>query len=220
MSASAKSPVARPDPGHPVSGLLNAGILGMALGAGSMFLIMYCLGYRIEDSRRVRAPREPEVVRVPAAVAVPAAEAPPNGKRRLASLVGRMELLSRENLDLHLALDQDQAAQIAARLNRWANAEGMTYEEAEEEYETLRSLLTLAQNETLDKIGMPRGAGGMPLQDSGEYDENPFLQEINRKRLLDFLDRLPPPSKRKYAVEEGSRPEEENSQNATAASQP
>jgi hypothetical protein len=143
------------------------------------------------------------------------------GKRNLTSLVGKLELLSRPSLNLHLELDAEQAKKIALKLEELEKAEQMTGDEAQTHLEVLEDLLTAEQKETLGLIGLPFGrpgggtagrpggggqpagggagagrppAGGPPIMGmmGGPPDENPFTQEVNQKRLHDLLGRLSP----------------------------
>jgi hypothetical protein len=91
------------------------------------------------------------------------------GKRNLTSLVGKLELLSRANLKLHVELDPDQVKNIAEQLAALDAAETMTAEEAQSHLESLEALLTPEQKETISLIGLPgggpggqRGGGGPP----------------------------------------------------------
>lgn len=82
------------------------------------------------------------------------------GKRALTSLVGKLELLSRANLKLHVELDAEQAKKIAMLLAEFEQAEKMTADEAQGHVEALEGLLTPEQKETLNLIGLPFGGGG------------------------------------------------------------
>jgi hypothetical protein len=87
------------------------------------------------------------------------------GKGALTSLVGKLELLSRPDLKLHVELTADQATSIAAKLVEFDKAEKMTGDEAQEAVAALEALLTPEQKEIVGAIGLPggrRGAGGGP----------------------------------------------------------
>jgi hypothetical protein len=142
------------------------------------------------------------------------------GKRNLTSLVGKLELLSRANLNLHVQLDADQVKSIAEKLAALDAAETMTAEEAQSQVDALEALLTAQQKEALSLIGLPgggqrggggpQGAGGPPgaggpggppgggppmgMTPPPDPNANPFAQETNQKRLRDLLARLQPGS--------------------------
>ena len=82
------------------------------------------------------------------------------GKRNLTSLVGKLELLSRADVKLHVELDAEQAKKVAAKLEELDKAEKMTAEEAQARLDSLEALLTPEQKSTLDLIGLPFGRGG------------------------------------------------------------
>lgn len=185
---------------NPIAEKLNVGILGLVLGAGMMFLAMHYFGYRLNSA--AVAAREKPTIAVPPALpehgfADPAAALPgimgggPNGKRILTSLVGKLELCSRDNLRLHIEFDADQAAKLAAQLAPFESAEMMTLVEAESHVAALEALLTSEQNEVLSAIGLPRSGGapamGMP---AAPPDENPFAEGMSQQRLHDLLGRL------------------------------
>jgi hypothetical protein len=133
------------------------------------------------------------------------------GKRTLTTLVGKLELLSRPDLNLHIQLDAEQSKAIAEKLAEFEKAESMSGEQAGENATALESLLTDAQKAIIASIGLPQnrpagggGAGGgapaggpppAPASHGGppappNPDENPFSQETNKKRLQDLLGRL------------------------------
>jgi hypothetical protein len=117
------------------------------------------------------------------------------GKRNLTALVGKLELLSRDNLNLHLTFDRDQAQKISAELADLESAKTLTDEEAQNRLEALQASLTDEQKETVDAIGLPRPAGGGGPGAGGGMgaaspDANPFVQETNEKRLAELLGRL------------------------------
>lgn len=190
MSQSAKSSAAPAEPESQISALLNAGIIGAAVGAGVMFLVMYYLGFRTSrNSDPVLVPLPPDPASF-VAVPLPGMGGPQN-KRQLTSLVGRMELLTRDNLDLRVVLSADQAEKIAVHLKRLDEIARMSDADADLERRQLEELLTPEQRTILDTIGMPRGSGMMP-PGSADFDENPFALEVNRSRLHDLLGRLAP----------------------------
>jgi len=82
------------------------------------------------------------------------------GKRNLTSLVGKLELLSRADVKLHVELDAEQAKKVAAKLAELDKAEKMTAEEAQAHLDSLEALLKPEQKSTLDLIGLPFGRGG------------------------------------------------------------
>ena len=82
------------------------------------------------------------------------------GKRNLTSLVGKLELLSRADLNLHVELDAEQAKKVAAKLEEINKAEKMTAEEAQAHLEALETLLTAEQKTTLGLVSLPFGRPG------------------------------------------------------------
>jgi hypothetical protein len=82
------------------------------------------------------------------------------GKFALTSLVGRLELLSRPDLKLHVELNEEQSKAIAAKLAALDKAETMTGDEAQEALDALEALLTPEQKEVVNTIGLPRGGRG------------------------------------------------------------
>jgi len=227
-----------------VPGWIASGVLGLTVGAAATVLGMHRYGYRLPQP----ASSEPTTQGVGTAGALPVSPAggtppaggggPPmmgmgggfggggagGGKRNLTALVGKLELLSRPNLHLHMELDAEQAKNIALRLEELDKAEKMTGEEAQSHLDVLEDLLTAEQKETLNLIGLPFGRGGggggrgaagrpgggrppttgggppagggppMMGMGGGPPDENPFTQETNQKRLRDLLGRLSPGS--------------------------
>jgi hypothetical protein len=81
-------------------------------------------------------------------------------KRALTSLVGKLELLSRPDLTLHVELTSEQAQGIAAKLAEFDKAEKMTGDDAQEAVAALEAILTPEQKEVLNTIGLPFGRGG------------------------------------------------------------
>lgn len=122
----------------------------------------------------------------------------PSGKRDLTAFVGKVELLSRPNIQL--TLDAEQQAKLAAELQALEKAETMTDEDAQKRLETLQALFTPEQNDALEAVALPRrgrGGGAGPGGPGGPgaappADENPFAQEANQKRLHDLLSRVQP----------------------------
>jgi hypothetical protein len=112
----------------------------------------------------------------------------------LTSFVGKLELLSRPKLDLHVELDQDQSAKIAAELLKLDAAKTLTFDEAQDQLIALDALLTPEQRQILDAISMPRPGGNMAMAPVPEVspDENPFVEQIHQDRLRDLIDRLMP----------------------------
>ena len=195
-------------------GIAN-GVLGFALGAGVTFLAMHFYGPRV----LVFSPPPPaDMGLTPDGVGLTPDGGGPGGgmggalvnaagggnpgaagKHGLTALVGKLELLSREKLNLKLKLDSDQAATIAAELAQIQAAKTLTAEEAQSHLEALESLFTPEQKETVDSIHLPadRPAGGTGTGEDGGMvgpadDENPFAQEANEKRLKELLERIKP----------------------------
>src|SRR3569623_1972428 len=81
MSLSAKSSAMPAEPASQISALLNAGIIGAALGGGAVFLVMYYYGYRASDAAPSAPPPPPDPASV-VAVPLPGMSGPQN-KRQL-----------------------------------------------------------------------------------------------------------------------------------------
>lgn len=187
---------------------LAKGILGFVLGAGVSFLGMHFYGPR-EYIRIPQPAQEPPgegaVLTMPGSTPGANAAGPPAGgggpgggagKRNLAALVGKLELLSRNDLRLHVDFAPGQAGKIAAELADLAAAQTLTADEAQSRLEALETSLTPEQKQIVDSIGMPfnRPAAGGPGggMQAPAPDENPFTQETNEKRLKELLERLKP----------------------------
>ena len=184
---------------------LAKGILGFVLGAGVSFLGMHFYGPR--EYIRVpipteQPPSEGAVLTMPGSTPGGTAAGPPAGgavangagKRNLTALVGKLELLSRNDLRLHVDFEPEQAAKVAAELAELEAAKSLTADEAQSRLEALENSLTPEQKQIVDSIGMPsnRPAGGGPgggMQGPAP-DENPFTRETNEKRLKELLERL------------------------------
>ena len=96
----------------------------------------------------------------------------PSGELGLAALIGKLELLSRKDLHLHVEMEPDQAAKVAAELEKLDAAKRMTAAEAQTRLEAIEAQLTPEQKKTLDAIGKP------------------FTPQDSVERLKDLLDRL------------------------------
>ncbi len=180
------------------------GILGFALGAGVTFLAMHFIGPReqvvgtlpMSSTSPMPASGSPPISGGPSrAMGSPSGGMGAAGKRNLTALVGKLELLSRDNLNLHLTFDQEQAQKISAELANLEAAKTLTDEEAQSRLEALQASLTPEQKETVDAIGWPRPAGGGGPGAGGGMgaaaaDANPFAQETNENRLTELLGRL------------------------------
>src|SRR5262245_16501485 len=164
-----------PDPcetSNSLSGWVASGALGLVIGAAAAVLGMHAYGYRLPQP----GSGEPSVQGGDAVVLPampPAGITPPmmgmggmgggfggGGKRNLTSLVGKLELLSRPSLNLHLELDAEQAKKVALKLEELEKAEKMTGDEAQTHLEALEDLLTAEQKDTLGLIGLPFGRPG------------------------------------------------------------
>ena len=112
-------------------------------------------------------------------------------RRRLAGLVGKLDLCSREDLRLTVKFDADQAAKLAVLLKQLETAETMTEEEAQSLLDSLQALLTTEQREILSLIGLPRPQDialiGIPPPPPYE---SPFAHGTARNRLQALLGRL------------------------------
>lgn len=197
-----------------------AGILGVFIGgAGGMLLAVFGYNYRMKQIKTpdlaalgaggpsAFGPGAPGPGGGPG-MAMPGMGGPgmggggPSGKRNLTAFVGKVELLSRPNIQL--TLDAEQQSKLAAELASLEQAEKMTDEDAQKHLEALETLLTPEQKEGLDAVSLPRrgGGGGPPgggamgapggMPGGGAPDENPFAQETNQQRLHDLLARLQP----------------------------
>lgn len=158
---------------------IASGVLGLALGAGAMYL-----GLKLSED-----PNEAKAVAGDAATPAAAPGGPMMGgggmggmgmggmggggmgmgggmggggagKRNLASLVGKLELLSRSDVKLQVELDAEQAKKVATQLQELDKAEKMTAEEAQTHLDALESLLTEEQKKTLGLISLPFGRPG------------------------------------------------------------
>jgi hypothetical protein len=150
-------------------------------------------------------------------------------KANLSSLVGKLELLTRETL--HVDLMPDQTAKIAEKLAKLDQAEKLTDDDAQTELAALEAILTPEQKATVDSIRLPAprpaggggaGPGGPPMVLPGggagaappipvpggggppAPDANPFKQEANQKQLRDLLGRIQPgdPAKSETAAKD------------------
>lgn len=171
---------------------IASGLMGIVLGAGGMFLWTHDLGSRpMRDA--APAPDAPPMGAAVTNFAVPAMPSLMGSpKRRLTSFVGKLELLSRPKLDLHVELDQEQSAKIAAELLKLDAAETLTVDEAQDQLAALDAMLTPEQRSMLDAISMPRPGGNIAMAPIPEVspDENPFVEQIHQDRLRDLIDRL------------------------------
>lgn len=186
---------------------LAKGMLGFVLGAGVSFLGMHFYGPR-EYIRVPQPTQEPPgeraVLTMPGSTPGGNVAGPPAGggaangagKRNLTALVGKLELLSRNDLRLHVDFEPEQAAKVAAELAELEAAKSLTADEAQSRLEALEASLTPEQKQIVDSIGLPfnRPAGGGPGggMQGPAADENPFTQETNEKRLKELLERLKP----------------------------
>ena len=149
-----------------VPGWISSGVVGLVLGAGLALLGMQGFG-------PVPNPNVASQSSAPAGMPGMGGGGPgmgggmmggggAGGKRALTSFVGKLELLSRPDLKLHVELDADQAIAIAAKLVELDKSEAMTGDQAQEQLDTLEALLKSDQKEVLALIGLPlgRGAGG------------------------------------------------------------
>ena len=209
-----------------------SGIFGVVLGASITFMVMQPISS--EKPNSVNAPHPlPALPPTPfiGGEGVPASQmsvgdlnlrggggrGSRGAKRALATLVGKLELLSRPNLKLHFELDGEQAKAIAAKLGELNQAETMFSDEAEEFFYGIDRLLTSEQKEILVEIALPVDVGFGPsaivpepskgltisndtsvsgaspaTRGGGRRDENPFTREANQKRLRDLLSSLCP----------------------------
>lgn len=207
-----------------------AGILGVFIGGGGgMLLAMYGYDYRMKKIKTPDA-AQLDMTAAGMSAPGPGSEPPgpgmppppgmgmggpgmgmggpgmgggggPSGKRDLTTFIGKVELLSRPNVQLQL--DAEQQAKLAAELEGLEKAEKMTDDDAEKRLEAFEALLTPEQKDALDAVALPRrGRGGPPGGGPGgagsggagpggeSPDDNPFAQETNQKRLHDLLSRL------------------------------
>lgn len=200
MSDSTSIPKADKSAANSISEKLNAGIIGLVLGAGGTYLAMIYGGYQLESrnaSARVAAgPAAPAAAHGPAFVDPAAPGMGPmhhlRTKRQLVSLVGKLDLCSREDLRLSIKFDADQASKLAVLLMELETAETMTEDEALSRLKTLQGLLTTEQSDILNLIELPRPEDvaliGMPPPPP---HESPFAHGMARNRLQALLGRLP-----------------------------
>lgn len=188
MSESSNVSTEQCGPCNSVPGWIASGILGLVIGAGGTAVALRSYDSRIDRSGQGN-PMTPAVdagrgaqVTPGAGMPAPSGGGPPmmgmggmgmggmggmggggfggGGKRALTALVGKLELLSRANLKLHVELDAEQAKQIAAILAELEQTEKMTADEAQGHVEELERLLTPEQKETLSLVSLPFGGGG------------------------------------------------------------
>ena len=163
-----------------VPGWIASGLLGLTVGAGATVVVMH--NPKTELTGGGNAATSAASTNTPAPAGAPA---PPGGgpgvggmgggmggmmgggggggKRALTSLVGKLELLSRPDLTLRVALTPEQAKAIGDKLVEFDKAEKMTGDEAQEQADALEALLTPEQKEVVNAIGLPgggRGGGG------------------------------------------------------------
>lgn len=202
---------------HSLAASVSTGILGLVLGASATFMVMQPIGS--ERPNNVNAFRQsPPQSPIPDirgnTDSVPASEISVSdlnlrggggrggrgAKRSLATLVGKLELLSRPNLTLRVELDGEQAKAIANKLNELNKAETLFSDEAEEIFNAIDRLLTSDQKLVISEIALPIEVGFGPVMSGaesatgrgGRRDENPFSREVNQKRLRELLTRLLP----------------------------
>lgn len=213
----------------PVPPWIGAGLIGLIVGAGGTLLVMRSYA---PSSSATTADSGPSVP-----TAAPGGGGPmgmpgmgggmmgggmmgggPRGKRNLTSLVGKLDLLTRETL--HLELTPEQSAKIADHLIAAEKAEEMTEEQAQKEFETLESLLSPEQKAIANSISLPfsRSGGGGPgagamMSSGGPDEQNPFRQETNQQRLHDLLARIQPGSF-KPAANDPAKTEPTNTESA------
>ena len=189
MSQAAPSSAPKPAPNSVPDGIAK-GILGFALGAGLTFLGMHFYGPRIEQTY-VEMSGTPPMGAGGMGPGMPGMGGGMGrgggaaGKRNLTALVGKLELLSREDLKLHLTLDADQSAQVAKELAALDTAETLTADEAQEHLDALEGLLTPEQKVAVDAIGLPRsggGGGGGRMGGGAEWDRRRPTKTPSPKR--------------------------------------
>lgn len=206
--------------GGGVPAWISSGILGLLVGAGGTVLGMAGMGYMSKPSALSQpvSTEAPPMNMMGAMMSGQGGRGAPGGggggaggKRALTSFVGKLELLSRPELDLRIELSPEQVAKLAPLLADAAAAETMTGADADSLQMSLEEILTAEQKETLARIALPfgmgggggrgaggggRGAGGgmMGPPGGGNADENPFAEESAKKRLDDLMSRWKPAS--------------------------
>ena len=201
---------------------VSSGILGLVLGASATFMVMQPIGSGKPNNVNTSRPSRPQspmsVVlgngdNVPATgvnmsdlnIAGAGGRGSRGAKRGLATLVGKLELLSRPNLTLRVELDGEQAKAVAFKLDELNKAETLFSDEAEQCFYAIGQLLTSDQKLVISEIALPIEVGFGPASSGpamsaaematavmGRRDENPFTREVNQKRLRDLLARLSP----------------------------
>ncbi|MGI8982093.1 MAG: hypothetical protein ACR2FY_22920 [Pirellulaceae bacterium] len=145
---------------------IASGILGLALGAGAMFLGLQLYEETVATTDAAGGGAAPPVAGGGApmmgmgGMGGGGMGGGGGGKRNLTSLVGKLELLSRAELKLQIELDADQAKKVAGKLAEIDKAEKMTAEEAQSHLDALEALLTAEQKTTLGLISLPFGRQG------------------------------------------------------------
>jgi hypothetical protein len=206
--------------------LASTGILGFVLGACVTFMVMQPIGTEQSKdanfSQQLAAQTPTDVMGGDSIAASQMSAADLNlrgrggrgsrgAKRFLATLVGKLELLSRP--DLRVEFEAEQAKAIADRLEQLNKAESMYGDEAEEFFYSIERLLTSEQKAIIAEIALPIDVGFGPVMNGSELatgvsvssntsvsgmtttggarrDESPFTREVNQKRLRDLLNRL------------------------------
>src|SRR5579863_1409945 len=166
-----------------VPGWIASGVLGLAVGAGATVVVMRQIQLEEADTKAkaVVGPTT-DLPGPPPGGPTPGPGGPPAmgmggggggmgmggmgggggggggaGKRALTTLVGKLELLSRPDMKLHVELNAEQAKAIADKLAEFDKAEKMTGDEAQESVDSLEALLTPEQKEVVNAIGLPFG---------------------------------------------------------------
>jgi hypothetical protein len=163
-----------------------AGILGgLAVGVGAGVIGMTYFGYSLKEPER-KAPDQQAAGGRPPMGAMGGGG--PNHKNQLASLVGKLDDLSRKPLEVKLTEDQKQ--KVREQLKGLAEQKELTDADAKKRLDALLDVVK-DQSEVLksagyrwpDEGGRPRGRDGQaPMPNN-----NPFLEGKNNEHLKSLL---------------------------------
>ena len=169
----------------PLPTWITSGVLGMALGGGATFMVLYWYGHHSLETP-TSGPPPGATPGGPGMMGggmmggggggmmgggmggggggmMGGGGGGSRGKRNLTALVGKLDLAGK---GISVQLDSEQSAKLAAQLAELEQPEKMSQEEAQERCDALEDLLTDEQKATLALFELPRagrggGGGGM-----------------------------------------------------------
>jgi len=182
----------------PAGVLASVASLGIGLGLGVLMMGMY--GYQVkEPTRKVESgeggerPVPPGRPPMGGMMGMPRGGGrggAPNPKTQLASLVGKLELLSRKP---QLELNDEQRKTIRKQLEGLSDKKELREDDAQKRLEAILDVVK-GQKETLAAVGFrwpnAQGGGGGGFQRPATPPANPFTQEANKKELKTLEQRL------------------------------